>query len=311
VPLAPNPLAVVPRIWGVTATDLSFDLDRYLRVSGATKPASFDWERPQPRLSSEALFCLAYMMDIESHTIVYLRELLSTKIVREVDVTAFLSCWAYEEFFHSLVLRRFLVRQGVEIDDRRFSELRRRRSLADQVIVPVARLVSRVTRHFPAVHMTWGAINEFSTLTGYEAVIRQTDPGAAGREPSLLTTILERIIKDERRHFAFYFNQARARLRPSAAHRLTSFLLRRFWTPVGVTVRGDESMRRVCAFMFPDDAGLSALDKLDSRIRVLPGLEWFDLGRRYAEGNGPRCFEGCPEEAAGRGAPRLRSVPLG
>jgi hypothetical protein len=292
-------------------TDLGFDLDRYLRVSGANKPAAFDWERPQPRLSNEALFCLAYMMDIESHTIVYLRELLSTKIVREVDVTAFLSCWAYEEFFHSLLLRRFLERQGAEISDRRFSELRRRRSLADQVLVPIARLVSRVTRHFPAVHMTWGAINEFSTLTGYEAVIRQTDPGAAGREPSLLTTILQRIIKDERRHFAFYFNQARTRLRPVAAQRLTSFLLRRFWTPVGVTVRGDESMRRVCAFMFPDDAGLSALGSLDLRIRALPGLGWFDLGRHYAEGNRSGCFKSFSDEQAGRATPRLQSAPLG
>ena len=288
-------------------TDLSFDLDRYLRVSGASKPAAFDWERPQPPLSNQALFCLAYMMDIESHTIVYLRELLSTAIVREVDVTAFLSCWAYEEFFHSLLLRRFLARQGVEINERRFSELRRRRSLADQVIVPIARLVSRVTRHFPAVHMTWGAINEFSTLTGYQAVIRQTDPGAPGGEPSLLTTILERIIKDERRHFAFYFNQAQIRLRPVAAQRLTSFLLRRFWTPVGVTVRGDESMRRVCAFMFPDDAGLGALGKLDFKIRTLPGLDWFNLGRRYAEGN----RESISEEEAGRGGSPLQPAPLG
>jgi len=293
------------------ATDPGFDLDRYLRVSGACKPATFEWERPQPQLSNEALFCLAYMMDIESHTIVYLRELLSTDIVREVDVTAFLSCWGYEEFFHSLLLRRFLGRQGVEINDHRFSELRRRRSLADQVIVPIARLVSRVTRHFPAVHMTWGAINEFSTLTGYQAVIRQTDPGAAGREPSLLTTILARIIKDERRHFAFYFNQAQIRLRPVAAQRLTSFLLRRFWTPVGVTVRGDESMRRVCAFMFPDDAGLGALGKLDSTIRTLPGLDWFDLGRRYAEGNRAGCFKSFSAEEAGRGGSGRQPVALG
>jgi hypothetical protein len=291
------------------ATNLSFDLDRYLRVSGACKPAAFDWERPQPRLSNEALFCLAYMMDIESHTIVYLRELLSTGIVREADVTAFLSCWAYEEFFHSLLLRRFLERQGVEINDRRFSELRRRRSVADQVIVPIARLVSRVTCHFPAVHMTWGAINEFSTLTGYRAVIRQTDPGAAAREPSLLTTILERIVKDERRHFAFYFNQAQNRLRPVAAQRLTSFLLRRFWTPVGVTVRGDESMRRVCAFMFPDDAGLSALGELDSKICALPGLEWFNLGRLYGEGNRSRCFKSFSDETAGRRGSLVQPVP--
>ena len=260
-----------------------FDLDRYLRVSGATKPESFEWNSPQPRLDEEALFCLGYMMDIESHTIVYLRELLSTRIVREVEVTSFLSCWAYEEFFHSLLLRRFLAAQGVSIDDRRFADLRRRRSLADKIIVPIARLVSMMTRHFPAVHMTWGAINELSTLTGYRAVVARTDPGAASGKPALLTSILERIIKDERRHFAFYFNQARMRLRPTAAQKMTSFLLRRFWTPVGVTVRGDASMRRVCEFMFPHDAGVSALGKVDAKISTLPGLEWFDMGRRYAQ----------------------------
>jgi hypothetical protein len=35
--------------------------------------------------------CLAYMMDIESHTVVYLRDLLATRAVLEPDVTAFLS----------------------------------------------------------------------------------------------------------------------------------------------------------------------------------------------------------------------------
>jgi hypothetical protein len=32
-----------------------------------------------------------------------------------------------------------------------------------------------MTRHFPAVHMTFGAINEISTLTGYQALISRTD----------------------------------------------------------------------------------------------------------------------------------------
>lgn len=72
--------------------ETAFDLDRYLRVSGATKPESFDWTAPPPRLSDDALFTIAYMMDIESHTIVYLRDLLSTRVVLENEVTA-LSCW--------------------------------------------------------------------------------------------------------------------------------------------------------------------------------------------------------------------------
>jgi rubrerythrin len=54
--------------------------------------------------------------------------------------------------------------------------------------------------------MTWGAINELSTLTGYRALATRADH-------PLLSIVLARIVKDERRHFSFYFNQARRRLR--------------------------------------------------------------------------------------------------
>ena len=277
------------------ANEPAFDLDRYLRVCGATKPECFDWTTPQPRLGDDALFTIAYMMDIESHTIVYLRDLLSTRVVRDNEVTAFLSCWAYEEFFHSLLLRRFLATQGVAIGDQRFADLRSKTSFADRVIRPGIAVLSRLTRNFPAVHMTFGAINEISTLTGYQALIRRTD-FAHDRSDSprpLLTTILERIIKDERRHFAFYFNQARRRLHVPAARRLTALLVRNFWTPVGVTVRGDAAMRRVCAYLFPGESGVEHLAVVDRSIARLPGLEWFDLGARYARrvhASAPRIF---------------------
>jgi hypothetical protein len=276
--------------------ETAFDLDRYLRVCGATKPECFDWTGVQPRLSDDALFAIAYMMDIESHTIVYLRDLLSTRVVRDNEVTTFLSCWAYEEFFHSLLLRRFLATQDVAIDDQRFADLRSKTSLADHFIRPGIAILSRLTRHFPAVHMTFGAINEISTLTGYQALISRTDfaHDRSDSQRPLLTTILERIIKDERRHFAFYFNQARRRLRVPAARRLTAMLVRNFWTPVGVTVRGDPAMRRVCAYLFPGDRGVERLGAVDRSIARLPGLEWFDLGARYArrvQARGPRiCF---------------------
>jgi hypothetical protein len=264
--------------------ETAFDLDRYLRVCGATKPELFDWTTAQPRLSDDALFTIAYMMDIESHTIVYLRDLLSTRVVRDNEVTAFLSCWAYEEYFHSLLLRRFLATQKIAIDDQRFADLRSKTSLADRVIRPGIAILSRLTRHFPAVHMTFGAINEISTMTGYQALIARTDFAHESSEsqPPLLTTILRRIIKDERRHFAFYFNQARSRLRAPAARRLTAFLVRNFWTPVGVTVRGDPAMRRVCAYLFPGESGVERLAAVDRSIARLPGLEWFDLGALYA-----------------------------
>jgi len=255
------------------SADYGFNLEKYLRVAGCARPEAFDWSDPGPRLDDEALFCLGYMMDIESHTIIYLREMLSTAVVEDPSITAFLSCWAYEEFFHSQVLKRLLMSQGVVIDDWRFTALRRARP-ADHLAQKIARLLSRATRHFAAVHMAWGAINELSTLTGYRALMERTGH-------PLLVTVLGRIIKDERRHFSFYFQQARMRLRPRAAQILTSVALRNFWSPVGSPVRGNTDARRVCSYLFDDASGPRRLAELDTTIARLPGLDWFDMASRY------------------------------
>jgi hypothetical protein len=252
----------------------AFNLDKYLRAAGGTRPEAFDWSNPGPRLDDEAIFCLGYMMDIESHTIIYLRELLSTSVVEDASITAFLACWAYEEFFHSMTLKRLLESQGVSVDDQRFAELRRRKP-SDVLQQRLGVIASRMTRHFPAIHLTWGAINELSTLSGYQALI------ARANHP-LVTTVLSRIIKDERRHFSFYFNQARARLQPRAARRLTSFAVGRFWRPVGSPVRGGPDALRLCAYLFGDRAGAERLAQVDATIARLPGLEWFNLVSRYS-----------------------------
>jgi hypothetical protein len=250
-----------------------FDLEKYLRNSGATRPDSFDWSDPGPGLDDDVLFSLGYMMDIESHTVIYMKELLSTSVAEDPSITAFLSCWVYEEFFHSQVLKRLLESQGLTIDDARFTELRRRRP-SRLMVEKLAAMASHLTRHFPAVHMTWGAINELSTLTGYHALIERA-------HHPMLTTVMSRIIKDERRHFSFYFNQARTMLRDPAARRITSFIVRHFWTPVGSPVRGDADAHRICEFLFPGDEGRARLNAMDEMIARLPGLEWFDLGTRY------------------------------
>ena len=148
-------------------------------------------------------------MDIESHTIIYLREMLSTAVVEDASITAFLSCWAYEEHFHSRVLNGSSKVRGLR-STIVVSPTLRRRQPSDYLAQGSRACCPALTRHFPAVHMTWGAINEFSTLTGYHALIDRTGH-------PLLTTVLSRIIKDERRHFSFYFNQARLRLQPRAA----------------------------------------------------------------------------------------------
>ena len=258
-----------------------FDLEKYIRASVGTRPESFDWSDPGPPLDEESLFCLVYMLDIEAHTIIYLRELLSTTIAEDPSITAFLSCWNYEEFCHSRTLIKLLETQGVRIDNRHFSALRRR-SPGDRLAQQIARIASMLTGHFPAIHMTWGAINELTAVYSYQALSRRA-------QHPLVTTVLAQIIKDERRHFSFYFNQARIRLQPRAARVLTSFALRRFWKPVGGPVRGDADLRRVHDHLSADEIAIRHHAELDATIARLPGLEWFDLMSRYGAVSAPAC----------------------
>src|SRR5205823_6082939 len=72
-------------------------------------------------------------------------------------------------------------------------------------------------RDFIALHMTWGAINELTTLSGYHQLIRRS-------EHPVLHQMLRRVIQDERRHFAFYRAQGKARL--AAAPRRTRKVVR-------------------------------------------------------------------------------------
>jgi hypothetical protein len=112
--------------------------------------------------------------------------------------------------------------------------------------------------------------------------------------------VLGNIVKDERRHFSFYFNQARIRLRSRAAQILTSLAVRHFWSPVGSAVRSDADSGRVCGYLFGDPHGPQRLAELDSVIARLPGLGWFDMASRC-----------CSRPAAAASTlPLLRAVSL-
>ena len=56
-----------------------FDLDRNLRVSKKVDLTNLPWERiAEHPVTVEKARCLAYSLDIESHTVSFLRDLLAT-----------------------------------------------------------------------------------------------------------------------------------------------------------------------------------------------------------------------------------------
>jgi hypothetical protein len=252
-----------------------FELDRYLRASKKLDLTGIDFDAVCDHpLSSAEIRCLTYMMDIERHTVIYLRDLLSTSASRDPDVTAFLSLWVYEEFWHGEALGAFLRAAGIDHAPGRTAEIRAYADAGKAVINGLKMLGGKLLPDFVAVHMTWGAMNEISTLYGYQQVIART------KHP-VLVELLGRIIKDERRHFAFYYNQARARLEGNTrAQRLVRWALGSFWTPVGTGVRPQEETDYVVSRLFGDDAGLESLLEMEREMSKLPGLGGMRLMRR-------------------------------
>ena len=245
------------------------NIDRYIRNSKKVDISDLDLSQAtRYPLSDDEIRALTYMCDIESHTVVYLRAILNTCAVEDPQTTAFLSCWAYEEFFHGYTLRKFLDAVGVPLSATRIAEVQQATSTKEWLKEMASSIVCRFSPHFHAAYLTYGAISELSTLEGYGVMAQRT-------QNPVLAEIVRRLAKDERRHFSFYYNKARLQLQPRNAQRLTSFIIRHFWLPVGGGVKPDSEVNWILSFILGDPQGAEIAQRIDSTIARLPGLEWF------------------------------------
>src|SRR6185312_3922053 len=125
-------------------------------------------------------------------------------------------------------------------------QFRERMGVGHQLSLLPTMLGSMLTRNFIAIHMTWGAINELTTLTGYYQLMRRSSH-------PVLHQMLRRVIQDERRHFAFYRAQAKARMEGKpAAGRIVRRALKTFWTPVGAGVKTQEEVDALALYLLGD-----------------------------------------------------------
>lgn len=257
---------------------MSFRIDEYRRTAAPVRYEDLDYgafaDRP---LSDGALRCLRYMCDIESHTVCYLRDLLVTPSHQDPEITTFLTMWAYEEYWHGEALAAVLDAHGIPTGDEHIRQLRRRQGWRDR-IAPINQslLANLVGEDFIAAHMTWGAINEWSTHAGYARLIQREDH-------PVLTELLQRIMRQETRHVAFYTTQARERLaRSRKARALTRLALRLRWEPVGTGVMPRAETRHLLRFLMGGPDGADTIAHLDNKIDHLPGLNGLHLIRRAA-----------------------------
>jgi hypothetical protein len=239
-----------------------FDLDAYISRSGAVDLQSIAWDQvPMHPLSEDTVRTLRYMQDIESHTIIYLRTLLTTRAIDDPEVATFLACWLYEETFHGIALARFLSAAGHAIAPRPRSAM----TVTQAIEARFTSWLAWAWPDFVAVHMVWGAINELTTLTGYRRLCAVTDH-------PILRDLLDRIVLDESRHFFFYFRQAEQRLARTGTARVARALVERFWAPVGSGVQPASETRFLARHLFSGVDGRAAAHKVDATIRDLPGF---------------------------------------
>ncbi len=255
---------------------MSFDIDNYARTAAPVRWDDLDLDSFARHPLSDALRCLRYMSDVETHTVCYLRDLLVTPSHADPEVTVFLTMWNMEEFWHGELLDAVLHRHGVPTGAEHTSALRKRLGWSDRLAPVRQSLLANliIGKDFIATHMAWGAIKEWYAHSAYNRLIQS-------EKHPVLTEILRRIARQETRHVAFYNSQARHRLeRSRKAQRIARFALNKAWGIVGSTVMPVPEVRHMLGYLYGGPGGLAEVRKVDAKIDSLPGQHGLRLVER-------------------------------
>lgn len=212
---------------------------------------------------------LLYMRDVETLTDVYYQELRRTPTGKDPIISKFMERWSVEEQTHGELINRFLNESGIETDARWqkkvISSVSTSYTVTNYLITTLTNLVGK---RFTATHMAFGAIHEMSTTQGYRRLVELADH-------PILSEILRGIIREESAHTTFYRSVARIELEKSEiSRRLSRFLIKHFWTPVGSGAKPKKESDYTIATLFGGSDGLEWIDKnVSQKIQTLPGFE--------------------------------------
>ena len=256
------------------------DIAQHIAVSHKIQFEDLDWELARKHgLTASEVQSLHYFADVESQTVHYFLEVSKLKVSRDPELLTFLTMWNYEEYFHSHALTRLMEECGVKVP-----------SAADraEVIRANARFKAKfedfaqgmiafvMPKQFIALWMFWGALQECLTTQAYEELARQTTN-------PVLAELCKRIAKQERRHFAYYFNNAREKLEGAPfAQKFCKAIARAFYAPVGGGVKSDIEAARCVAGLFPGDKIFEVMGYIEKRLAALPGMDGLDCCTLWA-----------------------------
>ncbi len=250
------------------------DIAQHIAVSNRVQIEDLDWKLAREAgLTPSEIENLKFFADIESQTVYYFLEVAPLKVARDPEILTFLTMWNYEEYFHSHAITKLLTECGVDTESAsdRATALRSRARVKAKVEDFFQRALAKLfPQSFVALWMFWGALQECLTMQAYEEIIRTT------KNP-VLVELFKRIAKQERRHFAYYFNSARERLENDPfAQKFVRTIVKAFYAPVGSGLKTPAESAAQVARMFPGDRIVDVMAYIERRMAQLPGMQ--DLG---------------------------------
>ena len=256
------------------------DIAQHIAVSHKVEFEDLDWETARNvGLTQHEIESLKYFADIESQTVYYFLEVAKLQVSRDPELLTFLTMWNYEEYFHSYALTRLMQECGVPVESATERSTRIRagaRFKAKFEDFAQGLIAKAAPKSFIGLWMFWGALQECLTTQAYEELARQT------KNP-VLAELCKRIAKQERRHFAYYFGNARERLegRPRT-QKFVRLIANQFYAPVGGGVKTDEEGARLVAQLFPKDRIFEVMSYIEKKMALLPGMAGLDCCTGWA-----------------------------
>jgi hypothetical protein len=187
--------------------------------------------------------------------------------------------WNYEEYFHSYAITRLLKECGVPVESAqdRAQKIRAgarfKAKFEDFGQSMIAKLMPKT---FVALWMFWGSLQECLTTQAYEELANIT-------QNPVLEELCRRIAKQERRHFAYYYGQAKQKLDGQKfSQRFVRWIANKFYAPVGGGVKTDEEGARLVAQLFPGDRIFEVMGYLERKMALLPGMAGLECATRWA-----------------------------
>ncbi|MEO8703207.1 MAG: acyl-ACP desaturase [Kofleriaceae bacterium] len=256
------------------------DIAQHLAVSHKVVFEDLDFAlAKQIGLTEQEVESLLYFADIESQTVHYFLEVSKLKVARDPELLTFLTMWNYEEYFHSYAITHLLTECGVHVDTahERAQKIRKNARFKAKFEDFGQGVIARsMPKTFIALWMFWGSLQECLTTQAYEELATTT------KNP-VLAELCKRIAKQERRHFAYYFGQAKKKLEGQPfAQKFVRMIANAFYAPVGGGVKTDAEGAQLVAQLFPKDRIFEVMNYIEKKMALLPGMDGLDCASRWA-----------------------------